>query len=154
MSRSSSYLHSVHVHGRVLAALSISQRSRTRSGFGSSLYLIAFSYTVGFWQLSLFRSVLIHGRTLAALSISQRSRTRLRFGSSLNWQRSRTRLPFGSSLYFAAFSYTVALWQLSLFCSVLVHGRNLAALSISQRSRRSCFVSSLNWHWGTIHKTI
>ena len=185
--RSSLYFRSALVHGRTLAALSISQRSRTQSQSGSSLYSAALSYTVAIWQLSLFRSALVHGRTLTALSISQCSRTRSYFGSSLFSQRSRTRSRFGSSPYqptpclvtictasavqivtkqsswccrtrprFGSslnwrLSYTVALWQLSLFRSVLVHdrplaalsigsilvhGRVLAALSISQRSRK------------------
>ena len=70
----------------LLAALAISQRSRTRSLFGSFCYLsafytrslfssfcnlAAFSHTVAFCQLLLFHSILAHGHFLAALAISQ-----------------------------------------------------------------------------------
>ena len=116
----------------LLAALAISQRSRTRSLFGSFCYLPAFSYTVAFgsscnlaafshtvaiWQLLLFHSNLAHGRYLAAFAISQLSRTR-----SL----------LVSFCYSTAFSHTVANWQLLLFHSILAHGHFLAALAISQ----------------------
>ena len=55
---------------------------------GSSVYFTVFSYTVTFWQLSLFRSALVHRRVLAALSI----------GSVLVHGRVLTALSIGSVL--------------------------------------------------------
>ena len=116
----------------------VAHRASSPTGFYSSLYFMAFSYTVAFWHRSLFHGIFAHGRFLASLLIARRSRSRSRFGialfhgifvhgrflaSLLIARRSRSRSRFGIALYFTVFSLTVAFWHRSLLYGVLAHGR-------------------------------
>ena len=104
----------------LLAALAISQRSRTRSLFGSFCYLSAFytqsllgsfCYSTAISHTVESRSCLAHSRFLSAFAIPQHS---------------RTRPLFGSSCYFTASLYSSHM--VALFAIRTIHGISLLKL--------------------------
>ena len=84
-----------------------------RSHSGSCLRFISFSFTLAFWQ-----------------PVSQCSRKRSQCGSYPHFSCLQF-FPFPGQL---PFPFSLFISQIFIFCIILIHGRELEALSVSQRS--------------------